>query len=123
MNAQVNTTAAFEFCFPQLDTLLLVENSAGSVVIHATRDTFSEPRKLAFIRELASEGFISDEYRWLAADYLHARAGIRWLVDYRWLAFSPQLLARSRRFVLRLLAGAAFAWLAMMVFLFFRRFA
>jgi hypothetical protein len=122
MDTRVSTPEAFEFCFPQLDTLLLVENSAESVVIRATRDTFSEPRKLAFIRELASEGFIADEYRWLSADRLHACAGIRWLVDYRWLALSPQVFARSRRFVVRLLAGAALTWLAMMVFLFSRHF-
>ena len=56
---------SFEFCFIHLDyTLVRVEELEGRVTIRATADTFSRRRKTSFIRELAAEGFISDEL-WL----------------------------------------------------------
>ncbi len=122
MKTDVIRPGGFEFCFPQIDTLVLVEVAAETVTIRATRDTFSEPRKLAFVRELASEGFIPGEYRWLAEQRLHERSDLHWIVDYHWLTLSPELLARPRRFVLRLLAGATVGWCAMMAVLFLGRF-
>ena len=58
------TSQRYEFSFPDLDTLVQVEERAGAVLVRATRDTFSSARKEYFIRELAAEGFIPDEFQW-----------------------------------------------------------
>lgn len=108
----------FEFSFPQFDTLLRVEALDSQIVIRATRDSFSEQRKLSFIRELASEGFIRDELRWFSDERLRADPGILWVVDYSWLSLNPRLLARSRRFMIGFISVALLGWLAMMAFLF-----
>src|SRR4051812_6475504 len=100
----------FEFCFPNLDTLVQVEELHGDVVIRATRPTFSEQRKLCFIRELAAEGFIPDECRWFPLAGPGSFKGIRWLVDASWLTISPAVLAQTRSFVIRLLAGTGVVW-------------
>jgi hypothetical protein len=113
----VNTSAVnsqfYEFCFPTLDTLVQVEAADNAVVIRATRDTFSEERKARFIRELAAEGFISDDYRWSLPAASAEFRGVRWLVDFSWLKLHPMLIARTRRFMIRLLSGALLAWLMM----------
>src|ERR1700722_14737377 len=54
----------FEFRFPALDTLVKVQVRDERVTIRASRDSFTSQRKEAFIHELATEGFIPDEYRW-----------------------------------------------------------
>ena len=89
-------------------------------VIRATRNTFNEERKLAFIRELAAEGFIADYYRWWPVIGQEHDMGVRWLVDYSWLELSEQMPARMRRFMLRLLGVAALLWLVLMTALFLR---
>jgi hypothetical protein len=103
----------FEFCFPHLDyTLLQVEEDGGEVIIRATANTFSEQRKTHFVRELAAEGFIPDEYRWwtLAGSESYLR-GVRWIVDPTWLELDEALMARNRRWALRLLPAASVLWL------------
>ncbi len=90
---------AYEFCFIELDyTLVRVEASDGDVTIRATADTFSKQRKVCFIRELAAEGFIPDDYRWfsLAGPESYSR-GVRWLVDCSWLKVDEALIARTQR--------------------------
>jgi hypothetical protein len=75
----------FEFSFPALDTELQVELRDDEVVIRATRDAFTEDRKAAFIHELASEGFIPDEYLWYSA--FEGRGSgqvVRWRIDPFW---------------------------------------
>jgi len=108
----------YEFSFPRLGTMILVEELPGEVVIRATRNTFSEARKLAFVRALAQEGFIADEYGW-ATGGLPAR--VRWLVDGSWL--TPHSIGRTRRSRLarRLLAGGIAAWIALTGFVYFHR--
>jgi hypothetical protein len=98
----------FEFQFPDVDTRILVEDLEDGVVIHASRDTFSERRKQNFIRELAAEGFIADCFQWSCR-------GVRWLVDAS--LGRPRLDGRARadRFMLRLGAGAMLLWVALMV--------
>lgn len=123
MKTDVVTPTGYEFCFPELDTLVRVEVSAGAILLRATRATFSEDRKVAFIRELAYEGFIPDEYRWLAQQRLREGADLRWVIDHRWLELTPALLAKPRRFVVRLIAGATCGWVVMMAVLFLWRFA
>jgi hypothetical protein len=85
------------------------------VTIRASRDVFSPLRKDYFIRNLASEGFIPDHYRWstpAGSEISYSR--IRWLVDYSWLIISEETLAISRRFVHRLFAGAIFLTLVLL---------
>lgn len=96
-----------EFCFPHLDTHIRVDVSDEFVTIRASRDTFSSLRKDYFIRNLVSEGFIPEHYRWSTLGGPEATyGGIRWLVDYSWMKISEEVLAISRRFVLRLFAGS-----------------
>ena len=113
----------FEFCFPMQDVLVLVEESESGVLIRATRDCFSAERKTAFVRELAMEGFISDQYRWATLDGAWSCFGIRWSVDYSWLVLSEEVLARTRRFMLTILLSGAGLWVAQMtaLFMFARR--
>jgi hypothetical protein len=113
-------TYEYEFCFPQLDTLVQVEETAGEVIVRATRDTFSLDRKILFIRELAAEGFIPDQYRWFALPEQPGACGVCWRVDYSWLKYSDEMVARTRRFMIRLFSGGAILWLVMMVLLFLR---
>jgi len=96
-----------EFCFPHLDTHIRVEVSDECVTIRASRDTFSSSRRESFIRNLVSEGFIPERYRWSTlGDPGISYGGICWLVDYTWMRISEDVLAISRRFVLRLFAGS-----------------
>jgi hypothetical protein len=106
-------SCTFEFCFIELDyTLVRVEESAGEVTIRATADTFSDHRKACFIRELAAEGFIPDDYRWFSLTGPEAYTrGVRWLVDFSWLKLDEALIARTNRLVRRLIFPAALLWL------------
>lgn len=45
---------------------------------------------------------------------------VRWLMDYSWLELSGQELARTRRFLLRLLNASPLLWLMLMTALFLR---
>jgi len=104
----------YEFYFPDVDTLVRVESSPDEVTIRASRNTFSERRKRSFIHELAAEGFIPDHYEWLSLAGSGLSRGARWLVDVSWLKADPAARACARRFMLRLLAGAALLWLGLM---------
>jgi hypothetical protein len=102
----------FEFCFIERDyTLVRVEESAGEVTIRATADTFSNDRKVSFIRELAAEGFIPDTYRWfsLTGPETYAR-GVRWLVDFSWLKLDEALIARTNRLMKRFIVPVTLLW-------------
>ena len=92
MNPPAINSRVFEFSFPQFDTLVQVEEADGAVVIRTTRDTFSEERKACFVRELAAEGFISEELRWLPGSLSGASRAVRWLVDRS--SFMPEPGAR-----------------------------
>ncbi len=108
----------YEFHFPELDTLVLVEASEADVTIRATRDTFSEQRKRCFIHELAAEGFIPDDYEWRSLAGSEMSRGVRWFVDVSWLRIDPAVTAIARRFMVRLLAGGFLLWFALMAGLF-----
>jgi hypothetical protein len=79
-NAMATTAHRFNFSFPNLETLVAVEKHGESIVIHATRDTFSAERKESFIRELAAEGFIQDDFRWFSMARWHNPRQVRWLI-------------------------------------------
>lgn len=117
MQTQSAPPCCFEFYFPDVDTLVRVETSSVAVVIRASRNTFSEQRKRRFIHELAAEGFIPDDYEWLSLASSELSRGVRWLVDVSWLKIDPEMTAKTRRFMVRLIAGAALLWLVMMTVL------
>jgi hypothetical protein len=110
MPTQTEEFCSFEFSFPDIDTLAAVENTENAIVIHTSRDKFSEARKTAFIRELASEGFISDSYRWCGR--------VRWIVDPAWWELSPETKASTFRFMAKLFAFSALFWLVLVGMLF-----
>jgi len=109
----------FEFCFPTTDTLLLVQRLPHGVLIRATRDTFSECRKVSFIRELAAEGFIDDCYR-LFSGFDQSILPIRWCIDYSWLKPGRIAQARTNYFMIKLLMFAGLLWLSLMTALLLR---
>jgi hypothetical protein len=107
-------SGCFEFSFPRSDTLASVACTADEVVIRTSRDALTEERKAAFVRELASEGFIPDHYQWLFAANDRTAGRIRWLVDPRWWMPGAEVTARTSRFVARVFASAALLWLGLM---------
>lgn len=110
----------YEFCFSNLDTLVQVEEAKGHVVVRASRDTFSERRKACFIRELAAEGFIPDEYRWFTLTSPASFHRVRWLVDVSCFRPAQAVIAHTWRLMVRLQLSAVILWLIMMAVLFLR---
>jgi hypothetical protein len=90
------------------------------VVIRATRNTFSDERKACFIRELAAEGFIPEEFHWLPPAAGERSRSVRWLVDRSYFMPGPAFTAQTRRFMIRLLGAAALFWMLLMALLFWR---
>lgn len=117
MQTHAAPPCCYEFYFPDVDTLVQVETSSAAIIIRASRNTFSEQRKRRFIHELAAEGFIPDDYEWLSLAGSELSRGVRWLVDIAWLKIDPQMMAKTRRFMVRLIAGAVLLWLVMMAVL------
>jgi hypothetical protein len=115
MKATLPQPRVFEFYFQDVDTLVQVEDGDETVVIRATRHSFSERRKAFFIRQLAAEGFIPHSCQWLSAQAAPSSPGVRWLVDFSWVELPKAALTEARRFMVRLLAGAALLWLALML--------
>ena len=107
MKAHVRRDRTFEFYFRDVDTHVVVEDVEDVVVIHASRDTFSERRKQIFIRELAAEGFIADCFQWSCR-------GVRWLVDASSAGWTDTVAARTNRFMIRLFVGSVLLWLGLM---------
>ncbi len=114
MQTQSTPPCCYEFYFPDVDTHVQVESSSSTVTIRATRNTFSEQRKRRFIHELVAEGFISDDFEWLSLADGELSRGVRWLLDISWLKINPEVTARTRRSVLRFVAGAVLCWMVMM---------
>jgi len=100
------------------ENLILVENSEDSVVIRAARDNFSERKKVCFIRYLAAEGFISDEFQGFGKSGSRRTTSISWVVDQDPLKCEPAQLQRADRFMIQLFISASALWLALMVFAF-----
>lgn len=119
MNAAKEQGYGYEFAFPRHDTLIWVEETGGGITVHATRDTFSAEHKAAFLRELALEGFIPEEYQWAAGLEGWGRFRIHWVIDYSWLKISETLLKRVRRLMIGLFLSVATLWAILMSLLFF----
>ena len=114
MNATALPPRRFEFGFPHLDTIVLVEDFGHAVAIRASRDSFTEQRKTAFIRELASEGFIDESFQWFNPAGPDSYYGVRWRVDFSWLELPKTLLARVRRLMIGLQIGGFLGWVALL---------
>jgi hypothetical protein len=110
-----NQPRSFDFCFIHLDyTLVRVEELEGRVTVRATADTFSKRRKEAFLRELAAEGFIADEWPCSLFDGQAELQRVRWLIDRSWVKPDKALAERNHRLVKRFFLPAALGWLAFM---------
>ncbi len=120
MKMQAPPPHSYEFAFPQLDTLVRVDEVEDLVLIRATRDTFSLARKECFVHELAAEGFIDDDYLHYSATETLPLRPVRWRVDHSWLQVDVSQAAATRRIVLRLFGAAALLWLSLMVMIFVR---
>jgi len=117
MKSNADVPCRFEFAFPRFDTLASVECLADEVVIRTSRNALTEERKAAFVRELASEGFIPDHYRWLDVAHDPAIRRVHWLVDPAWWMPGAEPMARTSRLMVRVLASSALVWFAMMAVL------
>jgi len=100
------------------ENLILVENSEDSVVIRAARDNFSERKKVCFIRYLAAEGFISDEFQGFGKSGSRRTTSISWVVDQERAQRQCTHLERVDRFMIQLFLWASALWLALMAFAF-----
>jgi hypothetical protein len=114
MRAQQVLARDFQFYFPDLDNIILVESHEDeSVTIRATKDNCPEGRKLFFIQKLAAEGFIPDQYQWFSRS-TDGSTGVLWIKDYSWLTRRPVAAPQTRRFMSKLLCVAGILWIAMM---------
>ena len=94
-----------------------------SIIYHITRraDWQAALAAHAYTADsLASEGFISDDYRWLHSTSGNLLCRVRWLVDPAWWKPGPEVEAFTFRFMVRVLAYSALLWLVLMVLVFCR---
>jgi hypothetical protein len=96
-----------------------VEVDGDKVTVRASRNGFSEQRKSAFIRELASEGFIPDVHRWyFALDGEGFGRSVRWIIDNSWMGSDAENLAWGKRVVVSLFSGTLLGTTLLMTLLF-----
>ena len=114
MRAQKVLARDFQFYFPDLDNIVLVEcGEDESVTVRVTKNNVSERRKISFIRKLAVEGFIPDEYQWFSGS-TDGSNGVLWIKDYSWLKSHQPSNRRANRFMRQLLVASCILWVAMM---------
>ncbi len=109
-------SGSFEFYFPASDTLVRVENEPDAVIIRMSRDTFSDVRKRAFVRELAAEGFIPEEYTWTPLGGTLCPRGVQWLCDISWLKTEVVTSSIARRYLLTIFSISFVLWFTIMAF-------
>ncbi len=110
MKTILQSPPSYVFHFPELDTLVRVEQTEAGVVIRTTRDTFTDQRKGYFLRELTAEGFLGRH-----AEHVGDANGVEWVVDSSWLACPATQQQQTRRFMVRLLTGALVLWVGMLI--------
>jgi hypothetical protein len=108
---------SFVFKHQRPKNVLCVRLNDAGVVIPAKRDNFSDRDKAFFVRHLAAEGFIDDEFKPLA-ECNEAEPEIRWKVQKPRVCVDAQ--GRARTFMFRLLVGASLLWLVELIFLLIR---
>lgn len=114
MRKQKLLAKEFEFYFPDLDNIILVESpDEENVRIRFTKNNLSEKRRVAFVHRLAAEGFIPDHFQWYSGSTFGS-LNVQWLHDCSWVKLPEKVIRRSNRFMKLLLAGACLFWIAMM---------
>jgi hypothetical protein len=114
MRAQKVLAGDFQFYFSDLDNIVLVEcGEDESVTVRASKNNISEQRKVFFIRKLAAEGFIPDDYQWFSGS-TNGSKGLLWIKDYSWLKTHQPSRKFANRFMGRLLVAACVLSVAMM---------
>ena len=106
-----------EFVHRRPDNRILVENGENGVVIHATRNNFSPARKRAFVREIAAEGFIPDQFEWLVDSGIENVPGLIWIIDGSGAQAHSIVKGMATRRIVRILAASGVLWLALMLLL------
>jgi hypothetical protein len=96
------------------ENLILVENNEDGVIIRAARDNFTERRKILFIRYLAAEGYICDEFQNFGKSTWRHSFSLIWAVERNWMKKAPAVLRGANLFMIRLLLAASILWLALM---------
>lgn len=114
MRAQKVLAKHFQFYFSDLDNIVLVEcGEDESVTVRASKNNVSEQRKIFFIRKLATEGFIPDNYQWFSGS-TNGSNGVLWIKDYSWLKTHKVSNNRTNRIMRRLLVASCLLWISMM---------
>ncbi|HLX70005.1 MAG TPA: hypothetical protein VKV04_10300 [Verrucomicrobiae bacterium] len=100
MREQKLLAKEFEFYIADLDNMLLVQcGEDGSLTVRCTRDNLSRRRKVFFIRELAAEGFIPEEYQWFSETAIDS-SRVQWFKDWSWVKVPETITGRSIKFIL-----------------------
>lgn len=108
MKKPAQSGTIYEFTTRRPDNFVEVEVSAeGDVAIRLARDNFTGPRKAAFVRHLASEGFIPDRFLFLSDNEL---LGVAWEIDPDRLAPEEQRERDSERRARIILTACLLAW-------------
>lgn len=103
----------FQFYFADLDNIILVEcHEDETITIRASKDNVLEERKIFFIRKLAAEGFISDDYERFSGP-TDSSNNVSWIKDYSWLKSHKPSGRRTNRLMGWLLVAACLLWVAM----------
>ena len=91
--------AQAEIYLYRTDNLLRVENDSGRVKVRAMRDNLAAEEKSAFVRQLALEGFIPDEFQGFSEIKSTGDGRVRWEIDDSWtLRLQPvRLISRFGR--------------------------
>jgi hypothetical protein len=114
MRAQKVSAKDFQFYFPDLDNIILVEcHEDETVTIRASKNNVPEERKTFFIRKLAAEGFISDHYEWFSGS-TDGSNGVLWIKDYSWLKTHKPSSRRTNRIMGAILVASCLFWIATM---------
>jgi hypothetical protein len=111
MRAQQVLARDFQFYFPDLDNIILVEcHEDESVTVRASKNNVPDERKIFFIRKLAAEGFIPDSYQWFSGS-VDGSNGLRWIKDYSWLIKTQKTVIRkANRAMGKMLVAACILW-------------
>ena len=115
MNTHTRYPPSYEFYLRDIDTRVLVEETAAGVIIRMSRNTLSERRKASFLHELAAEGFIEDSVQWSPRD-------VRWLVDAPRTGGHRVEYSPADRFMIRLFVASGLSLLLMFALLFSREY-
>lgn len=118
MQTRIALPARFELRHRCPNNLILVENYFNEVIIRATRNNFSEPRKLLFIQYLAAEGYIPARYQRIGALSEEAQDRLTWVIDRSWLGHSTTVRGEANRFMYGLVLSGALLWLMLIGALF-----